>query len=96
MLEDLIYFRRLMISNHTGHLTKEEVYERVKDRKDIVLFVEAFMKDEPILFQTIEDNIDKSCVHSWVEDEVDCGLEDIQQIKYCEICELDFFKWNGN
>tara|TARA_Y100001935_G_C16873795_1_gene299178 strand:- start:67 stop:324 length:258 start_codon:yes stop_codon:yes gene_type:complete len=85
-----------MISNRTGHLTKEEVYERVKDRKDIVLFVEAFMKDDPILFQTIEDNIDKCCVHSWVEDEVDCGLEDIQQIKYCEICELDFSKWNGN
>ena len=89
-MEDLIYFRRLLISNRTGHLTKEQVIERVKDCADIKLFLNAFIEDDPILFQTIEDNIDKICVHSWVEDEIDCGLEDIQRVKYCEICELNY------
>ena len=53
MLEDLIYFRRLLISNRTGHLTKEQVIERVKDCADIKLFLNAFIEDDPILFQTI-------------------------------------------
>ena len=96
MLDNLIYFRRLLISNRTGHLTKEQVIERVKYCDDIANFVKAYTQDDPDIFLTVEDNINCKCEHSWVEDLVDCGLEDIQTVKYCEICELDFFKWKDN
>ena len=50
MLDNLIYFRRLLISNRTGHLTKEEVIERVKYCDDIANFVKAYTEEDPDIF----------------------------------------------
>ena len=92
MLSNLIYFRRLLISQRTGHLTKKEVLDRVKDCTDISKFVEAFEVNDPLIFPTIEYHIDCKCDHLWIEDDIDIGLDGTQRIKYCQRCELNFYE----
>ena len=42
MLGDLIYFRKLLISYKTKHLTKNEVFERVDTLESINVYLDDF------------------------------------------------------
>ena len=92
MLGDLIYFRKLLISYKTKHLTKNEVFERVDTLESINVYLDDFKKMIQILSILIklERQIDKLCNHKpvidWIEDVTG---DEMFKIKYCSLCELN-------
>ena len=93
MLGDLIYFRKLLISYKTKHLTKNELLERVDTLDSINVYLDDFKKNDPniesILIK-LERQINKLCTHKpvidWVED---VAGDEMFKIKYCSLCELN-------
>ena len=93
MLGDLIYFRKLLISYKTKHLTKKQVNERVNCLNSINIYLDDFNKNDPNInkiINEIEVHINKLCVHKpvidWVED---VAGDEMFKIKYCSLCELN-------
>ena len=97
MLGDLIYFRKLLISIKTCHLSVNDVVERVNDNSNLVIYLDDLKKNDPNIeniIQKIEYEIDKLCDHDiqvdWVDDIVG---DDLIKIKYCSICELNMYRF---
>ena len=94
-LQDLIYFRNLMISKQTNHLTHEEVIDRVKRRKTLISYLDNFTENNPNIYKKLTDDandkIDKLCDHDIVNDIVEeCAGDVLIHIKYCRHCETTF------
>ena len=93
MLGDLIYFRKLLISIKTRHLTANDVFERINDNKNLNIYLDDLQKNDPnienIIYK-IEVKINELCNHDIVDDWVDdVGGDDVIRISYCSICELN-------
>lgn len=97
MLGELIYFRKLLISITTGHLTQDDVITRVKNNSSINIYLDDLQKNDPnikILLEKIENKINDLCEHDVVVDWIDDVIgDDVIKIKYCRICELNMYKF---
>ena len=97
MLGDLIYFRKLLISIKTRHLTTNDVCKRITDNKNLDIYLDDLKKNDPNIEKIIykvELKINELCLHDIVHDWVhDIGGDDLIKISYCSICELNMKKF---
>jgi hypothetical protein len=81
-LEDLIYFRRIMISLKTGHLTTEYIEN---NRPDSLAHLDI---SDPEIYKNIDTELNSLCCHIPTTDYIEDGYEEMYKICYCERCEL--------
>lgn len=94
-LHDLIYFRNLLISKQTNHLTHEQVLDRIKTRKNLASYLDDFIENNPNIYKkmtkNVEEKIDELCDHDIIDDVVEeCSGDILIHVKYCRYCETTF------
>ena len=74
-LRDLIYFRNLLISVRTKHLTHKQLIDRIKKRPNLISYLDDFTENNPNIYhelkETVEEKIDNLCNHDIVDDVVE-------------------------
>ena len=98
MCYELYQIKRMLISLENELLTKEQVIEKISSGelsetsygKNMINWV--YSEEPKSLVEWSVRELDRTCVHSWVEDEIEMPDESIQKIKYCCHCENNFKK----
>ena len=93
MLGDLIYFRKLLISITTRHLSCKDVINRIAENENLHIYLDDLKQNDPNIRKiilNIETSINKLCNHvpviDWIDDVVG---DNVIKICYCSICELN-------
>lgn len=94
MCNDLIQIKRILTSRVNNLLTHSQVAERFTSLgessygKRMLNYIET--EDPNRLLEFVVRELNISCVHEWVDDEIEMPDESIQRIKYCVHCENNY------
>ena len=87
-LNNLIYFRRLLISLRTKHLTCQQVIDRVQDLESFDSYLDDLKKNNPNIKKKVDNEINRLCHHEPVDDLVEeCAGDVLVHVRYCKYCE---------
>jgi len=96
MSNELYQIKRILISHINGLLTQDEAIERFSEGELGLSSYGKRMQDwvysenPNSLLDWVIRELNRTCVHEWVDDEIEMPDESIRKIKYCCHCENNF------